>query len=43
MPVVEIATGVLVIFVGILLFFNEMTIFNSYFSDIPFLDRFNTI
>jgi cytochrome c-type biogenesis protein len=43
MPVVEIATGVLVIFVGILLFFNEMTIFNGYFSDIPFLDRFNTI
>lgn len=43
MPVVEITTGVLVIFVGILLFFNEMTIFNSYFSDIPFLDRFNTI
>jgi cytochrome c-type biogenesis protein len=43
MPVVEIATGVLVIFVGMLLFLNEMTIFNSYFSDIPFLDRFNTI
>jgi cytochrome c-type biogenesis protein len=43
MPAVEIATGLLVIFVGVLLFLNEMTIFNSYFSDIPFLDRFNTI
>ena len=43
MPVVEITTGVLVVFVGILLFFNEMAIFNTYFSDIPFLDRFNTI
>jgi len=43
MPIVEITTGVLVIFVGVLLFFNELTIFNSYVSDIPFLDRFNTI
>jgi cytochrome c-type biogenesis protein len=43
MPVVEIATGVLVVFVGMLLFFNELAIFNTYFSDIPFLDRFNTI
>ena len=43
MPLVEILTGVLVIFVGVLLFFNELTIFNTYFSDIPFLDRFNTI
>jgi cytochrome c-type biogenesis protein len=43
MPLVEIATGVLVIFVGILLFFNQLAIFNTYFSDIPFLDRFNTI
>jgi cytochrome c-type biogenesis protein len=43
MPLVEILTGVLVIFVGALLFFNELAIFNTYFSDIPFLDRFNTI
>lgn len=43
MPIVEIATGVLVIFVGVLLFFNQLAIFNTYFSDIPFLDRFNTI
>jgi cytochrome c-type biogenesis protein len=43
MPVVEITTGVLVVFVGMLLFFNELAIFNTYFSDIPFLDRFNTI
>ena len=43
MPLVEILTGVLVIFVGVLLFFNELTIFNTYFSDIPFLDKFNTI
>ncbi len=43
MPLVEILTGVLVIFVGVLLFLNELTIFNTYFSDIPFLDKFNTI
>jgi cytochrome c-type biogenesis protein len=43
MPLVEVLTGVLVIFVGALLFFNELAIFNTYFSDIPFLDRFNTI
>jgi cytochrome c-type biogenesis protein len=43
MPLVEILTGVLVIFVGVLLFFNELTIFNTYFSDIPFLDKFNSI
>jgi cytochrome c-type biogenesis protein len=43
MPIVEIATGALVIFVGILLFSNQMTLFNGYFSDIPGLSRFNTI
>ncbi len=43
MPVVEIVSGAMVIFVGILLFTDNMTIFNGYFSDIPFLDRFNTI
>ncbi len=43
MPIVEIATGVLVIFVGILVFRGDLATFNGYFSDIPFLDRFNTI
>jgi cytochrome c-type biogenesis protein len=43
MPLVEIATGALVVFVGILLFSNQMTLFNGYFSDIPGLNRFNTI
>ena len=43
MPLVEVLTGVLVIFVGVLLFFNELALFNSYFSKIPFLDRFNSI
>ncbi|HEY7802670.1 MAG TPA: cytochrome c biogenesis protein CcdA, partial [Dehalococcoidia bacterium] len=43
MPIVEITTGVLVIFVGILLFRGDLATFNGYFSDIPFLDRFNTI
>ncbi|MBI5283767.1 MAG: sulfite exporter TauE/SafE family protein [Chloroflexi bacterium] len=43
MPLVEILTGVLVMFVGVLLFFNELALFNSYFSRIPFLDRFNSI
>ncbi len=43
MPLVEIATGALVIFVGVLIFANELTVFNGYFSDIPGLDRFNQI
>ncbi|HYM16804.1 MAG TPA: cytochrome c biogenesis protein CcdA [Dehalococcoidia bacterium] len=43
MPLVEVATGALVIFVGILLFSNQMTLFNTYFTDIPGLSRFNTI
>ncbi len=43
MPLVEILTGVLVIFVGVLLFLNELTIFNTYFSHIPGLSKFNTI
>jgi len=42
-PVAEIVAGVIVIFVGVLLLANEMTVFNGYFSDLPFLDRFNTI
>lgn len=40
MPLIEISTGALVIFVGALIFLNETTIFNSYFG---FFDRFNTI
>ncbi len=32
MPVVEIVTGVLVIFVGALMFLDELTIFNRYFD-----------
>jgi cytochrome c-type biogenesis protein len=43
MPLVEIATGALVIFVGILLFRGDLAMFNRYFSDIPFLDRLNNI
>jgi hypothetical protein len=43
LPVNEIVTGVLVIFVGALLFLDELTIFNTYFSDIPYLDQFNEI
>jgi len=43
MPVVEIVTGAMIIGVGILLFFDELTIFNSWFSDIPGLERFNQI
>ncbi len=43
MPVVEITTGVLVIFVGALIFLDEMTIFNQYFSRIPFLEGLNRI
>lgn len=40
MPLIEISTGALVIFVGALIFLNEATIFNGYFG---FFDRFNTI
>ena len=43
MPVVEVATGALVIFVGVLIFANELTVFNGYFSNIPGLDQFNQI
>lgn len=43
MPLVEIATGVLVILVGILLFRGDLAMFNGYFSDIPGLDRLNNI
>lgn len=43
MPFVEITTGVLIIFVGVLIFLDEATIFNSFFSSLPFLDRLNEI
>jgi cytochrome c biogenesis protein CcdA len=43
LPLVEVLTGALVVFVGVLLFFDELAIFNGYFSDIPGLDRFNNI
>lgn len=43
LPVVEVLIGTMVIGVGVLLFFNELAIFNGYFSRIPFLERFNTI
>jgi cytochrome c-type biogenesis protein len=43
MPVVEIVTGVMIIGVGVLLFFNELTIFNSWFSKIPGIKQFNQI
>ncbi len=43
MPVVEIVTGAMIISVGVLLFFDELTIFNSWFSQIPGLERFNQI
>ena len=42
-PVVEVGTGVMIIFVGALIFLDEATIFNSFFSNIPFLDQLNQI
>lgn len=43
MPIVEIATGAMIIAVGVLLFFDELTMFNSWFSQIPGLDELNRI
>lgn len=43
MPFVEIVTGAMIISVGVLIFFDELTIFNAWFSDIPGLERFNRI
>lgn len=40
MPLIEITAGVMVIVVGALIFLDEATIFNQYFS---FLDEFNQI
>jgi cytochrome c-type biogenesis protein len=43
LPYVEIVMGVMIIFVGALIFLDEATIFNRFFSDLPFLDRLNEI
>jgi cytochrome c-type biogenesis protein len=43
LPFVEVAAGVMVIFVGALIFLNDATIFNDEISRIPFLDRLNEI
>jgi cytochrome c-type biogenesis protein len=43
LPAIEIITGVMIIAVGVLLFFDELAAFNTYFSQIPFIDRFNSI
>jgi cytochrome c-type biogenesis protein len=43
LPWVEIVTGVMIIFVGALIFLDEATMFNRFFSDLPFLDELNEI
>jgi cytochrome c-type biogenesis protein len=43
LPWVEIVTGVLIIFVGVLIFLDEATMFNGFFSDLPWLDELNEI
>ena len=43
LPLMEILAGVIVIFVGALIFLDEATMFNSLFSRIPFLEELNTI
>jgi cytochrome c-type biogenesis protein len=43
LPWVEIVTGVMIIFVGALIFLDEATMFNGFFSDLPFLDELNEI
>jgi cytochrome c-type biogenesis protein len=43
MPIVEVVTGVMIIFVGALIFLDEATIFNRFFSEIPWLDELNQI
>ena len=43
MPVVEVVSGVMIIFVGALIFLDEATIFNSWFSQLPWLDELNQI
>jgi cytochrome c-type biogenesis protein len=43
MPLIEIAAGAMVVLVGVLIFLDEATLFNSWFSQIPFLDRLNEI
>jgi cytochrome c-type biogenesis protein len=43
LPVVEVVAGVMVIFVGALIFLDEATIFNGLFSALPFLEELNEI
>jgi cytochrome c-type biogenesis protein len=43
MPLVEVVTGAMIIAFGVLLFFDDLTIFNSWFSQIPGLNELNEI
>ena len=43
MPIAELTAGALVILIGVLFVLNEGTLLNSWFSNIPGLDRFNEI
>jgi hypothetical protein len=43
MPIVEVVTGVMVIAVGVFLFQHDLSYFNQWVSEIPFLDRLNQI
>lgn len=43
MPAVELAAGALVLFVGVLIFTDNATAFNGWFSRIPGLDELNNI
>jgi cytochrome c-type biogenesis protein len=43
MPLIEIIAGGMVVLVGVLIFLDEATVFNSWFSQLPFLDRLNEI
>jgi hypothetical protein len=43
MPLIEIIAGGMVVLVGVLTFLDEATVFNSWFSQLPFLDRLNEI
>ncbi len=43
MPVVEVVTGVMVIAVGVMLFQHNLSYFNDWVSNLPWLDRLNQI
>jgi cytochrome c biogenesis protein CcdA len=43
LPLVEVTMGVMIIVVGVLIFTDNLTIFNSWFSEIPFLEELNQI